>query len=172
MERCRFPETSMAIAYETQGLFELAQESYEKVRMCKHVLSLNLSLSLSLSLTLSPSLSLSLTLSLPLSLSLSLSLSPSLSLFLSLSLSLCIQMLSVNKKCMLIITNLSSFFQAIKRARELHNMSAAPPSVLPEYKLWEEHWCRCSHELGQWEMLNDFGKSQNGAKPFLGMCIM
>ena len=31
MERCRFPETAVAIAYETQGLFELAQESYEKV---------------------------------------------------------------------------------------------------------------------------------------------
>ena len=31
MERCRFPETTVAIAYETQGLFELAQESYEKV---------------------------------------------------------------------------------------------------------------------------------------------
>ena len=31
MERCRFPEMAVAIAYETQGLFELAQESYEKV---------------------------------------------------------------------------------------------------------------------------------------------
>ena len=61
-----------------------------------------------------------------------------------------------------------SHFQAIKRARDLHNMSAAPPSVLPEYKLWEEHWCRCSHELGQWDTLNEFGKAHNGAKPFLG----
>ena len=34
MERCRFSETAVAIAYETQGLFELAQESYEKVSMC------------------------------------------------------------------------------------------------------------------------------------------
>ena len=33
MERCRFPETAVAIAYETQGLFELAQESYEKVSL-------------------------------------------------------------------------------------------------------------------------------------------
>ena len=33
MERCRFPETAVAIAYETQGLFELAQESYEKVHL-------------------------------------------------------------------------------------------------------------------------------------------
>ena len=27
---------------------------------------------------------------------------------------------------------------------------------------------RCARELGQWETLNDFGKSQNGASPFLG----
>lgn len=52
-------------------------------------------------------------------------------------------------------------------------MAAAPPTVLPEYKLWEEHWCRCSHELGQWDTLNEFGKSHNGAKPFLGqdLCV-
>ena len=35
-----------------------------------------------------------------------------------------------------------TFEKAIRRARELHNVSTAPPSVLPEYKLWEEHWCR------------------------------
>ena len=33
-ERCRYPETAIAIAYEAQGLFEQAQESYEMVRMC------------------------------------------------------------------------------------------------------------------------------------------
>ena len=60
-ERCRFPETAIAVAYESQGLFEQAQEAYES---------------------------------------------------------------------------------AIQRARELHNVSSAPPTVLPEYKLWEEHWCR------------------------------
>ena len=69
-------------------------------------------------------------------------------------------------------TSNSSIPQAIKRARELHNMAAAPPTVLPEYKLWEEHWCRCSHELGQWDTLNEFGKSHNGAKPFLGQDLM
>ena len=60
--------------------------------------------------------------------------------------------------------------QAIKRARELHNMAAAPPTIFPEYKLWEEHWSRCCKELGQWDSLNEFGKSQNGANPFLGEC--
>ena len=86
IERCRFPETSIGIVYESQGLFEAAQESYE---------------------------------------------------------------------------------DAIQRARDYHKTNPAPPSVLPEYKLWEEHWCRCARELGQWEMLNDFGKSQNGTNPFL-----
>ena len=90
MERSRFPETAVAIAYESQGLFEQAQESYESV---------------------------------------------------------------------------------IGRARDLHNISTAPPSVLPEYKLWEDHWCRCARELGQWDTLNEFGKSQNGANPFLGECV-
>lgn len=85
-ERCRFPETAVAIVYESQGLFETAQESYER---------------------------------------------------------------------------------AIQRARDYHSIAPAPPSILPEYKLWEEHWCRCARELGQWETLNDFGKSQNGANPFL-----
>ena len=85
-ERCRFPETAIAIAYESQGLFQAAQETYESV---------------------------------------------------------------------------------IQKARDYHNVSSAPPSVFPEYKLWEDHWCRCARELGQWDTLNDFGKAQNGANPFL-----
>ncbi|XP_064401908.1 transformation/transcription domain-associated protein-like isoform X2 [Halichondria panicea] len=85
-ERAQFPDTALAIVYESQGLFEQAQETYEQV---------------------------------------------------------------------------------IKQARELHNSAPAPPSILPEYKVWEEHWCRCSKELGHWETLNDFGKSQNGINPFL-----
>ena len=28
------------------------------------------------------------------------------------------------------------------KARDLHNIGPAPPSVIPEYKLWEEHWCK------------------------------
>lgn len=86
IERCRFPETSVGIVYESQGLYEDAQESYE---------------------------------------------------------------------------------EAIQRARDFHNTASAPPAILPEYKLWEEHWCRCARELSQWETLNDFGKSQNGTSPFL-----
>lgn len=57
----RFPDTRTAIAYESQGMFDFAQESYEK---------------------------------------------------------------------------------GMKQARELHNIGPAPPSVVTEYKLWEEHWSR------------------------------
>ena len=45
---------------------------------------------------------------------------------------------------------------------------AAPPAVISEYEVWEDRWCCCAQELGQWETLSDFGKSQNGANPFLG----
>ena len=32
MQRCSFPETAVAVALESQGLFEQAQETYERVR--------------------------------------------------------------------------------------------------------------------------------------------
>ena len=35
-----------------------------------------------------------------------------------------------------------SYEEGMNKARELHNIGPAPPSVVPEYKLWEEHWCR------------------------------
>ena len=79
----------------------------------------------------------------------------------------CIQ-IAFLKSCIILFDINFPSYQAIKRARDLHNVSVAPPTVLPEYKLWEEHWCRCSHELGQWDTLNEFGKAQNGANPFLG----
>ena len=41
-----------------------------------------------------------------------------------------------------------SYEQAMKRARELHNVGPAPPSVIREYKIWEEHWCRCVQDVG------------------------
>ena len=86
LDRCKFPETAIAVAYESQGIFEQSQLYYEK---------------------------------------------------------------------------------AIKRARELHNTAAAPPTMILEYKLWEEHWCRCCQELGQWDVLTEFGKMQSGGAPFL-----
>ena len=35
-----------------------------------------------------------------------------------------------------------SYEQAMKRARDLHNVGPAPFSIIPEYKLWEDHWCK------------------------------
>ena len=123
--------------------------------------------------------------------------------------------------------------KAMKRARDQHNVATAPPSMILEYKLWEDHWCRCvcvlgvyvcvwcvcvcvyacmcvrcvyvwyvyvcvvcvyvcvvcvcevpvsvislppspllhnrcCQELGQWDVLTEFGKMQNGGAPFLG----
>ena len=50
--------------------------------------------------------------------------------------------------------------QAMSKAVGYHTNANAPPSVIPEYKLWEKQWIRCSKELGQWDLLNDFGTSQ------------
>lgn len=37
---------------------------------------------------------------------------------------------------------LKSYEMAMNKARQDHNSGPASPSVLPEYKLWEEHWIR------------------------------
>lgn len=63
----------------------------------------------------------------------------------------------------------TAYENVISRAREMHNYAPAPPSMLSEYKLWEQHWMKCAHELGQWDVLTDFGKSLGGVNPFPGM---
>uniref|UniRef100_A0A8D0CJ78 Transformation/transcription domain-associated protein n=1 Tax=Scleropages formosus TaxID=113540 RepID=A0A8D0CJ78_SCLFO len=85
-KRCKFPETSTAIAFEQHGFFEQAQETYEK---------------------------------------------------------------------------------AMEKARKEHERNNAPPAVLPEYQLWEDHWIRCSKELNQWEALTEYGQSKGHSNPFL-----
>ena len=50
--------------------------------------------------------------------------------------------------------------QAMSKAVGYHTNANAPPLIIPEYKLWEKQWIRCSKELGQWDLLNDFGTSQ------------
>jgi len=85
-QRCRYPETATAIAYETQGFYEQAQSAYEMV---------------------------------------------------------------------------------MGKAREEHNRGPANPQLTSEYNLWEEHWISCSKELGQWDLLMEFGKTKGHANPFL-----
>ena len=57
----------------------------------------------------------------------------------------------------------------VNRAKAMHNYAPAPPTVISEYKLWEQHWMKCAHELGQWDVLTEFGKSLGGANPFPGI---
>ncbi|XP_074624680.1 transformation/transcription domain-associated protein-like isoform X2 [Acropora palmata] len=85
-QRCRYPETATAIAYETQGFYEQAQSTYELV---------------------------------------------------------------------------------MSKAREEHNRSPANPQLTSEYNLWEQHWISCSKELGQWDLLTEFGKTKGHTNPFL-----
>ncbi|KAL9966032.1 hypothetical protein ACROYT_G024040 [Oculina patagonica] len=85
-QRCRYPETATAIAYETQGFYEQAQSAYEVV---------------------------------------------------------------------------------MGKARDEHNRGPANPQLTSEYNLWEEHWISCSKELGQWDLLMEFGKTKGHANPFL-----
>jgi len=62
----------------------------------------------------------------------------------------------------------------INRARDMHNYAPAPPTIISEYKLWESHWMKCAHELGQWDVLTEFGKSLGAANPFPGrvsLCV-
>ncbi|XP_068742186.1 transformation/transcription domain-associated protein-like isoform X1 [Montipora capricornis] len=85
-QRCRYPETATAIAYETQGFYEQAQSTYELV---------------------------------------------------------------------------------MSKAREEHNRGPANPQLTSEYNLWEQHWVSCSKELGQWDLLMEFGKTKGHTNPFL-----
>ncbi|XP_046847243.1 transformation/transcription domain-associated protein-like isoform X2 [Xenia sp. Carnegie-2017] len=56
---------------------------------------------------------------------------------------------------------------AMTKARDAHSRNPASANVLPEYKLWEDHWIKCSQELGQWDLLMEFGKSKGNNNPFL-----
>jgi len=66
----------------------------------------------------------------------------------------------------------SNYESVIGRARDMHNYSPAPPTIISEYKLWESHWMKCAHELGQWDVLTEFGKSLGAANPFPGRLTM
>ena len=84
--KARFPESSTAIAYEQQGLFEQAQKAYET---------------------------------------------------------------------------------AMVKAREQYNNGKSDPRMLSEYSLWEKHWIRSAKELGQWDILMEFGKSKGQQNPYI-----
>lgn len=56
---------------------------------------------------------------------------------------------------------------AMARARQDHATLPASPLLQSEFRLWEEHWLRCSKELNQWDLLLDYGSSKNCANPHL-----
>ncbi|KAL3832377.1 hypothetical protein ACJMK2_024027 [Sinanodonta woodiana] len=61
----------------------------------------------------------------------------------------------------------NSFEQAMTKARQDHNSGPASPSVIPEYRLWEEHWIRCSKELNQWDLLLEYANAKGNTNPQL-----
>ncbi|XP_033101198.1 transformation/transcription domain-associated protein-like isoform X1 [Anneissia japonica] len=60
-----------------------------------------------------------------------------------------------------------AYESAMMKARSDHNSGSQSPSVFPEYRLWEEHWIKCSKELGQWDLLMDYGNSKVQSNPHL-----
>ena len=55
----------------------------------------------------------------------------------------------------------------MSKARNEHNTSPASPAALPEYKLWEDHWIKCSKELNQWDLLLEYANSKGNTNPHL-----
>ena len=64
-----------------------------------------------------------------------------------------------------------SFFlpppQVMGKARLEHNTAPAPPSMIPEYRLWEDHWIRCAKELNQWDIIQEFASTKGNTNPHL-----
>ncbi|XP_048245320.1 transformation/transcription domain-associated protein-like isoform X4 [Haliotis rufescens] len=56
---------------------------------------------------------------------------------------------------------------ALTKARQDHNSGPASPTALPEYRLWEDHWIRCSKELNQWDLLLEYANSKGNTNPYL-----
>ncbi|XP_064648217.1 transformation/transcription domain-associated protein-like isoform X2 [Lineus longissimus] len=59
------------------------------------------------------------------------------------------------------------FEQAMSKARSEHNNTNAAPTILPEYKLWEDHWVRTCKELNQWDLLLEYANAKGIANPHL-----
>ena len=56
---------------------------------------------------------------------------------------------------------------AMAKAREQFSNGKSYPKMLSEYSLWEEHWIRAAKELGQWDILMEFGKSKGQQNPYI-----
>eukprot|EP00794_Sanderia_malayensis_P003407 gene3407-3897_t len=56
---------------------------------------------------------------------------------------------------------------AMAKAREQYNNGKSDPRMLSEYHLWEDHWVKSAKELGQWDILMEFGKSKGQQNPYI-----
>lgn len=56
---------------------------------------------------------------------------------------------------------------AMGKAREDYSITNISGEHFSEFQLWEEHWIKCSKELGQWDVLLDFGKMKQHPNPLL-----
>lgn len=61
----------------------------------------------------------------------------------------------------------TSYEGAMTKARDHSNSGKLDPRLLSEYQLWEDRWMRCAKELGQWDILIEFGKTKAQSNPFI-----
>lgn len=61
----------------------------------------------------------------------------------------------------------TSYEGAMAKARDQNNSGRLDPRLSSEYKLWENRWVRCAKELGQWDVLIEFGKTKAQSNPFI-----
>ena len=60
-----------------------------------------------------------------------------------------------------------AYESAMAKAREQYNNGKSDPRMLSEYRLWEDHWVKAAKELGQWDILMEFGKSKGQQNPYI-----
>ena len=58
---------------------------------------------------------------------------------------------------------------AMGKAKGDFSSTAATASLFPEFRLWEEHWIKCSKELNQWESVLEYATTKGGASPALAL---
>ena len=61
----------------------------------------------------------------------------------------------------------TSYEAVMSKARDQSNSGRLDPRLLAEYQLWENRWIRCAKELGQWDILIEFGESKAQNNPFI-----
>lgn len=61
----------------------------------------------------------------------------------------------------------TSYEAAMTKARDQSSSGRLDPRLLAEYQLWEDRWIRCAKELGQWDILIEFGESKAQSNPFI-----